>query len=430
MAFRKQMVPLALVSVLVLAVGVACSSGAAPSPTAAPAKSAATSAPAAPAATSAPAAAATSAPAAAPTKAAAASGGDIIMGITLNVTGPTASQGELFGNSAKLAVKQINAAGGINGKQIKLVTEDMQSTNPGALAATNKLIEQDNALVMIGSALSTQIQAVSDTVKAAGIPEATGGTAVKNTNMGNPWIFRLRPDDSVAAAAMMGYAVQDLKATKVGILHDSDAFGSGGATLLEQYAKDQGVTVVKDLPYTADSKDFTAQLLAIKDAGAQVIFTYCTRPEDAATIERQYHDLKLPYKYVGSPSNAESDTLALSKSAAAGDYAVIDFYPGQTPESKAYGEAYQKEYGKPMDGLSSWNYDAVELYAKAIGAVGTNRQKIMQYILGIHGNYTGVCGTYNFTPNGDGLHSNTVVQIQPDDSLKFIKVVSAPVKKQ
>ena len=405
----------------VVLVATACSSGgSATAPTAAPAKAAATTAPAA--APTQASASAPSAPAAAPTQAAA-TGGTIKIGATLNVTGPTASQGLLFGNAAKLAVKQINAAGGINGKKIDLVVEDMQSTNPGALAATNKLIEQDKVLVMVGSALSTQIQAVSDTVKAAGIPEATGGTAVKNTHMGNPWVFRLRPDDSVAAAAMVQFAKDNLKLTKIGILHDSDAFGSGGAALVEQNAKQQGVTVVKDLSYTADSKDYTAQLLAIKDAGAQAIITYCTRPEDAATIERQYHDLKMPYKYIGSPSSAESDTLALSKDAAVGDYVVADFYPGQTPESKAYDEAYQKEYGKPADALSTYNYDAIEMYAKAIKAVGEDRSKIMKYILGLH-NYVGACGTYDFTPNGDGLHSNTIVQIEPGDSLKFIKVVS------
>ena len=424
----RTVLAISTISVLVAA-ATACSSGAAPAAAPTTAKPAATSAPAVPAATSAPAAPAATSAAAAPTKAAAASGGQIVIGATLNITGPTASQGELFGNAAKLAVKQINAAGGISGKQIKLAVEDMQSTNPGALAATNKVIEQDNALVMLGSALSTQIQAVSDTVKAAGIPEATGGTAVKNTNMGNPWIFRLRPDDSIAAAAMIQYIKQDLKLTKVGILHDSDAFGTGGATLVEQYAKEQGLTVVKNVPYTASSKDFTAQLLSIKDAGAEVMVDYNTRPEDAALIQRQYHDLKLPYKYMGSPSNAESDTLGLSKDAAAGIYVVVDFFPGQTPESKAYGDAYQKEYGKPADALSSYNYDAIELFAKAIGAVGEDRSKIMQYILGIHGTYTGACGTYDFTPNGDGLHANTVVQVEPGDTLKFLKVVTVPVKK-
>lgn len=357
--------------------------------------------------------------------AAAASGAaaEIPIAATLNITGPTASQGVLFGNAAKLAVKQINATGGVNGKRINLIPEDAQSSNFGALAALNKAIEKDKALVVLGPSLSTMIQAMSETDKNAGVPFATGGTAVKNTHMGNPWIFRLRPDDSISAAAMIQFIKNDLGLTKVGILHDTDAFGSGGAALLEQYSKEQGITVVKDLGYTGDTKDYTAQLLAIKDAGAQILCTYVPRPEDGALIQRQYHDLALPYKYMGSASNAERDTLALSKDSAAGIYVAIDFMPGVTEESKKYEEAYQKEYGQPADALSAFNYDAINIFAKAIGAAGEDRAKIMPYILNLHG-YRGAVGTFDFTPNGDGLHANTIIQVEKGGHLKFLKVVT------
>jgi len=222
---------------------------------------------------------------------------------------------------------------------------------------------------------------------------------------------------------MVQFIKDDLKLTKVGIVHDSDAFGTGGAQLVEQYSKDNGLTVVRNESYTADSKDYSAQLLALKNAGAEVMVVYATRPEDAALIERQYHDLGVPYKYLGSPSSAEVDTLALSKDAASGIYAVVDFVLGQTDVSKAYVDAYTKAYNSAPDALSAWNYDAVYLFANAIKSVGEDRSAIMKYILGTHG-WQGVCGTYGFTPNGDGLHSNSVVQVQPGGELKFLKVVT------
>ncbi len=373
-----------------------------------------------------PAAAATAPPAAAAAPSAtqpAATGGEIRIGAGLNITGPTASQGALFRNAIQLAEKQINAAGGINGKKLNVVIEDDQSNNPGALAALNKNLEQDNVLVEIGPVLSTQVQAISDADKQAGVPMATGGTAVKNTHMGNPWLFRMRPDDSVAAAAMVQYIKDDMKLTKVGIVHDSDAFGTGGANLVEQYSKDNGLTVVRNEGYTADSKDYTAQLLALKNAGAQVMVVYATRPEDAALIERQYHDLGSPYKYMGSPSSAEADTLALSKDSANGLYAVVDFALGQTDISKKYADAYKQAYNQEPDALSAWNYDAVNLFANVIKTAGEDRSKIIKAILDTHG-WQGVCGSYDFTPNGDGLHSNSVVQVQPGGQLKLLKVVT------
>ncbi len=348
---------------------------------------------------------------------------EIRFGAGLNITGPTASQGALFRKAILLAEKQINAAGGINGKMVKMHIEDNQSTNPGALAALARNIEQDKVLVEVGPVLSTQVQAISDTDQQAGVPMATGGTAVKNTHMGNPWLFRMRPDDSVAASVMVQYIKNDMHLTKVGILHDSDAFGTGGANLVEQYSKESGLTMVKRVSYTADSKDYTAQLLALKSAGAEVMVVYATRPENVALIQRQYHDLGAPYQYLGSPSSAEVDALALSREAATGIHAVVDFVLGTTEVSQKYVDAYRKEYNSEPDALSAWNYDAVIFFADIIRKVGEDRSQIIKAILDTHG-WQGVCGTYDFTPNGDGLHSNSVVEVMPGGKIKLLKVVT------
>ncbi len=407
---------------LVLVSGVAaCSSTPASNQSTAPAKPAATTAPAA----SAPTAAAK--PAAAPTTAAApaTNGNEIKIGGIFNITGQNASQAALWMKAADLAVKQINAAGGVNGKKIVLVKEDAQSTNPGALAAYQRMIEVDKPVAILMTNLSTQIQAVSETAKTAGLPEATGGTAVKNTHMGNPWIFRLRPDDSIAAAAMVQYIKDDMKLTKVGILNDSDAFGHGGGDLVAQYSKEQGLTMVRREEFTAGTKDFTAQLLAIKNAGAQVIDIYPTRPDDAAMIEQQYRNIGSPYQFMGDPASAEADTVSLSKNAAVGLTAVIDYMPGVTDVGKKYLADYAKEYnGEAADTQAAYNYDAIYLFANAIKKVGEDPAKIRDAILGIHGDWEGVCGTFNFTPNGDGLHANTVIQVQDGGKYKFIKTVT------
>ena len=233
----------------------------------------------------------TSAPAAAPTAAAAAStssSGEIKIGGIFNVTGQNASQAEIFMKAAKLAVKQINDAGGINGKKINLVVEDAQSTNPGALAALQRSI-----------------------------------------------------------------------------------------------------------------------------------------------IEKQYRTLGAPYQFMGDPGTAEADTLALAKDAATGIYAVIDYMPGVTPEDKKYLADYAKEYnGEAADTQAAYNYDAIYLFANAIKKVGEDRAKIREAILGIHGDWSGACGTYDFTPNGDGLHANTVIQVESGGKYKFIQVVKVPPKAQ
>jgi branched-chain amino acid transport system substrate-binding protein len=418
MANLKRIVSLGLATSLVLVAVTACGGSGSPAP-------AATKAPdkAAPAATSAP-AQAPAGQASAP----ATSGGDIPIVFTAPVTGASAAEGALQIKALKLGVKQINEAGGINGKKINLIVEDNQSTNPGALAALQKAVEQDKALVVVGPVKSTQIQAMSDTVKGYGIPFVMGGTNAGLTKAGNPWLFRMRPDDSITAAAMVKYIKEDLKLTKVGIIHDTDAFGTGGADLVEQGVKDGGMTMVRREKYTTKDKDFTAQLLNLKQAGAEVMVVYGTNPEDVAVIQRQYAQLGKPFKYIGSPSSGMRDCLNLSKENSEGLLAVADYVPGVSDASKKYAADYKKEYNEEFDATSAWTYDGINVVAKAIKTAGEDKAKIKDAVLATKG-YTAVLGDINFSSNGDALHSVSVVEIQKNawsiqEPWKLLKVVT------
>jgi branched-chain amino acid transport system substrate-binding protein len=351
---------------------------------------------------------------------------EIKIGFTPPVTGASADEGALQIKAIKLAVKQLNAAGGINGKQINLIIVDNQSTNPGALAALQKAVEQEKVLALVGSVKSTQILAMSDAIKKYGIPTIIGGTNATLTKQGNPWLFRVRPDDSIAAAAMVKYIKEDTKFTKVGILHDSDAFGTGGADLVEKGVKEAGLTLVRRERYTTKTKDYTAQLLALKNAGAQVMVLYGTNPEDVATIQRQYRQLGSPFKYIGSPSSQMRDTINLSREASDGLLAIADFVPGQSPVNRKYAEDYKKEYNEVYDSTSAWTYDGMKILADAIKKAGEDRAKIREAILATKG-YQGVLGTFSFTPNGDGLSEVSVVEIEKGNP-KLLKIVKVGAK--
>jgi len=358
--------------------------------------------------------------------AAAAAGAEIRIGFTPPITGASASEGSFQIKAIKLALKEINAAGGVNGRKIDLRIVDNQSSNPGALAALQKAVEQEKALALMGFVKSTQILATSDAIKGYGIPTFVGGTNVTLTQQGNPWLFRVRPDDSIAALAMIKYIKEDLKLTKVGVLNDTDAFGMGGGDLVEKYAKEAGITVVKREKYTTKDKDYTAQLLSLKSAGAEIMIVYAPNPEDAAVIQRQYRQLGSPFKYLGSPSSQHRDALNLAREAAEGIYAIADFVPGQTEANRKYAEDYKKEYNEEYDGLSAWTYDGLKILVNAIKNAGEDRTKIREAILATQG-YKGVLGNFSFTPNGDGLHEVSVVQIEKGTP-KLLKIVNVGAK--
>ena len=353
-----------------------------------------------------------------------AAGGEILIGMNTPVTGANAANGALWTKAVRLAEKQANAAGGVGGKQVKVLVVDDQSTNPGALAAVNKSIEQDKVLALLGPTTSTQILAVSETIKQAAIPTLVGGSAVAVTRQGNPWLFRVRPDDSIVAQGMVKYIKEDMNLSKVGILHDADAFGTGGADLVEKYAKEGGLTVVKREKYAGADRDFTAQLLAMKSAGAEVMVVYATAGPAIAVIQRQYRQIGSPYKFLGSPTSAQENTLNLSKEAAEGLVAMMDNVPGEA--LKKYAADYKKEYNEELNTFAAFDYDALNILLAAIRKGGEDRAKIREAILATQG-YVGVLGTYSFTANGDSLHTASVVQIE-NGKPKLLKVVTVAPK--
>jgi branched-chain amino acid transport system substrate-binding protein len=350
---------------------------------------------------------------------------EIRIGFTPPVTGIYAGVGATQVKAIQLGLKQINTAGGVNGKKINLIVVDSLSTNQGAVAAVQKAVEQEQVLALISFIFSGQVLATSDAIKSYGIPTFVGGTNVTLTRQGNPWLFRVRPDDSIAAGAMVKYIAEDMKLRRIGILHDSDAFGVGGANLVEQAAKERGLVIVGREKHASGDKDYMAQLLSLKNAGAEVMVVY-NHEGDAAWVQRQYRQLGSPFKYFGSPGSQMKSTLDLSKEAAEGLIAIADFIPGQSEANKRYAEAYRKEYNEEFDGTSAWVYDALNILVEAIKTAGEDRTKIREAILAVKG-YQGVLGTFAFTPNGDGLREVSVIQIE-GGQLKLLKSVSVEGK--
>ena len=118
----------------------------------------------------------------------------IKIGLVNETTGPNAEAGSYTVNGTKLAVEEINAKGGILGRQIELRIEDNQSTNPGTVLAYSKLTGEGAITAIVGPIRSTQIQAASPTIQKGGIPALVGGTDPSLTKVNNPWIFRVRPN--------------------------------------------------------------------------------------------------------------------------------------------------------------------------------------------------------------------------------------------
>ncbi len=350
--------------------------------------------------------------------------GNIRIGVVSSMTGSAALDGELEANGAKMAAEEINAAGGINGRKLELVIEDSQTTNPGTVAAFQK-VAGENVVAIVGPIFSTNVKALMPYTDKYKIPVAIGGTDPTITSDANPWIFRFRPSDTISTQVMAKFLQDQYKAKKVAIFNATDAFGEGGRKGLEAAFKTLGIES-KAFEFTSHAGDYTAQLVNIKQFQPDAICTYIPYVEDCGIFLNQAKQMGITIPIVGSPSLVTANSVELAKKNAEGIYGVTDYFPEQNDTAKTYFKNYKTKYGKDPDIYSSYSYDAVQVIAKVIAKNGDTPQNIQQGLKKFSG-WTGAEGEYDFSSNspsaGDGLHSYSVVTIK-DAKQQFVKVVT------
>src|SRR5471032_3448671 len=280
---------------------------------------------------------------------AAAQNATITIGMCAPVTGPAAESGRYAQIGAKMAVDAVNKAGGVLGKQVELIVEDDQTTNPGIVLAFSKLASQTDIVAFLGSIRSTQVHAMSPDVLKIGKPVMIGGTDPNLTHMGNQWLFRFRPNDSYSGSVIADFGVNTLGKKKWAIVHSTDAFGTAGGKALSDALGKLVAPPVLDQGYANQSQDFTPVVLAVKQSGADVLGTYFTFENDLGIFARQLRQLGVNIPWVGSPSVVAVSSTKLAGPALFGTYGVADYAEDSSPASKAFGTAYREAYKTAPD---------------------------------------------------------------------------------
>jgi branched-chain amino acid transport system substrate-binding protein len=305
-----------------------------------------------------------------------------LVGSVNHMTGPTALSGQLRKNGYDLAAEEVNAAGGIQGLPVKITYEDDQGTNPGVVAATRRLLAQQPVLAMFVDR-STMVNAIHPIIQQEKVPTLFGASAWSISELKNPWFFRMRVNDKGTAMIMAKFIVDDLKKTKIAALYAADAFGEGGHKETAAFLKEKfNLTPVNAQKYTSGTKDYTAQLLAIKSSGADVIYAWGTNSEDNAIILRQFKQLGFQMDFVGSAAYGSAVTLDLAGTNANGIYSVYDFaFEDPRPQLQAWIKAYKTKFKEDPDFWSLNTYDMVKLVSDAAKRAGIVKKESDKYYL-------------------------------------------------
>lgn len=327
----------------------------------------------------------------------------IKVGVVTSLTGPQAATGQQVATGVRQAAIEINAKGGIDGRQVDVVVEDDANNQSTAVNAFNKLISQAKPVAVFAPTFTPLVMAFEQGVKQAKIPVFTSATGPIITRSGDGWFFRLRTNDEKQGVLAGTYVVQELKAKKPAILYPNNDYGKGGYAAIKDALEKAGVKLVSEQSYNQGDKDVGPQLLNIKRAGADLLISW-TVPADSGMVAVQAQQLGIGVPIFGGPGFGTPEYAALAKEATNGIHVLLDAAVGFDPKTQPFVEAVKKNFkDSPVSFVVSTNYDGAMMLFNAIAKVGTDGAKLREALLATKG-YAGVTGPYSFDAQGNGLH--------------------------
>jgi branched-chain amino acid transport system substrate-binding protein len=266
--------------------------------------------------------------------------------VELSGTGTTA--GTNFKNGVELAVKEINAAGGILGRKIALENADTQSNPAIAKALTTKAIDNEVYVVM-GPVFSGSINVSMAETRRAEVPNFTGGEAANITQQGNPFVYRTSFSQATGMPKIAGYIANGMKAKSVAVIFVNNDFGKGGRDSIVKELGARGVKVLADISTDAGQVDFSSVVLRAKQANADALFAYLNE-EESARLLRELRKQGYDKPIVGETTIMGQKVIELAGDAANGVRGHVGLtIDAPNPLIRQFAEKYEKEFRSKSD---------------------------------------------------------------------------------
>jgi branched-chain amino acid transport system substrate-binding protein len=354
-----------------------------------------------------------------------ASTNEILVGEFASLTGKEATFGISSHEGTVLAIEELNTAGGLLGKQFKLITEDNQSKAGESTNAVNKLISKDGVVAILGEVASSRSMEAAPICQRVQIPQISpSSTNPKVTETGD-YIFRVCFIDPFQGLVMANFAQKTLKAQKVAVFTDVKSdYSKGLAKFFKEGFTKSGGQIVAELDYNGGDKDFKGQLTAIKSANPEGVFVpgYYT---DAALICIQAKEVGLTVPLFGG-DGWESDQLTkIGKESVEGTYFSTHYSPDAGGDKgKAFVAAYQKRFGgKTPDAMAALGYDSAMILADAIKRAGKTDGPAIRDALAQTKDYEAVTGKITINAQRDADKSAVILKVE-GGKFKYIETIA------
>lgn len=348
---------------------------------------------------------------------------EIVVGVFSSMTGGTATLGQATRMGSEMAAAEINAAGGVLGKRLRLVVEDDQGKPEEALTVVTKLITRDRVVAVIGENASSRSLAAAPVCQQYHIPMITpSSTNPKVTEIGD-YIFRVCFIDPFQGEVMARFTYNSLKITDVAILRDiKNDYSVGLADVYQRSFEKLGGRIVGNESYSEGDTDFSAQLTALKSANPAALFVpgYYT---EVGLIARQARKLGITVAILGGDGWESPKLWEIGGEALNGCYYSNHYSPDDpSPAIRKFVQAFTARFGRAPDAVCALAYDAMNLLAESFRRAGTTDGPRVRDILAATRGYPAVTGAITMDDHRNVIKPAVVLRVQ-DGTLQFVETV-------
>jgi len=342
--------------------------------------------------------------------------GPIKIGAVLDITGAGASLGVPERQTLELLAEQLAEEGGIDGREVELLIEDNQSTEDGAAKAMSKLVDQEEVDIVLGASRTGPSLAMRPIAESSETPmiSLAANQAIVD---GSQWVFKTAQNDRVVIERMVGYMESQGWKT-IGLARDASGFGEGVQEMFDEIGAEAGISVIATEKFAPDATDFTAQMVNLRDAGADVNVIWGIPPA-AGLAQKAYRQLGLETPVMqshGIGNQVFLDTAGESADgliAPLGRLVVAEQLPEDDPQKEVitqFIEDYTEKYDAGPSTFSGHAYDGWMLAIDALEEAGTDKQAVRDHLEQVT-DFVGISGVFTMTPEDHSGLSAEALQL-------------------
>ena len=295
---------------------------------------------------------------------------ELVIGVIAPLTGSKAEQGMQFKEGAELAAADLNKAGGVLGRQVRLELLDDEGQPKNAAAAAQKLAANRNVIGVIGPSSTASVRAALPILERAKLVTISPSASTASLVTDHKYMYLMSPAIPFYGPLVPRFAQVELGAKRIAIVKVKDDWGLGVSKATGDYARANGMTVVAEVEYAQGDRDFKSHMTAVKAQNPDVIILN-THYTEGAILTKQARELGLTVPIVAQGTNVYPQYAEIAGATAEGALGWVDFLATlDDPGVKRAVAKFQAAYGKPPLNYHVTSYDGVMVIADAIRKVG------------------------------------------------------------